>query len=280
MEQETVKNFIEGKWYLSTSLQSTALKYNGEDRCTGYWEKFDEYDKKAWGVNRWLWDTDEEWVEATKEDLYKLGNEWEEYWYEEVFDKGQPEIKPESLIGRKVKGFKFETRNGIEFTSLVEEHIGEVGYIINYFPSSNKYQVWFEDAILFYPAELVQKYLVEEVDTKEVEDKPKMREFSTGATRNLEDNKLDYEGFLSPLALEEFAKYMHKHRLQEDGKLRDSDNWQKGIPVDAYMKSMFRHFFDTWKNHRGLETPEDQITNLCAVIFNAQGMLHELLKSK
>ena len=107
-----------------------------------------------------------------------------------------------------------------------------------------------------------------------------MREFSTGATRNLADNKLDFEGFLSPLALEEFAKYMHKNRVQEDGKLRDSDNWQKGIPIDAYMKSMYRHFFDTWKTHRGLETPEDQISNLCGLMFNVQGMLHELLKIK
>ena len=107
-----------------------------------------------------------------------------------------------------------------------------------------------------------------------------MREFETGATRNKDEDKLDFEGFLSPLALEEFAKYMHKNRLQADGKLRDSDNWQKGIPTDAYMSSMWRHFFDTWKRHRGLETPEDQISNLCGLMFNVQGMLHELLKTK
>lgn len=107
-----------------------------------------------------------------------------------------------------------------------------------------------------------------------------MRHFSTGATRNLSDDKLDFEGFLSPLALEEFAKYMHKNRIQADGKMRDSDNWQKGIPTDAYMSSMWRHFFDTWKSHRGLETPEDQISNLCGLLFNVQGMLHELLKTK
>lgn len=105
-----------------------------------------------------------------------------------------------------------------------------------------------------------------------------MREFSTGATRNIDTDKLDYEGFLSPLALKTFAEYMHKNRKQADDKLRDSDNWQKGIPVDAYMKSMWRHFFDTWSTHRGVSTPEDQITNLCGLMFNVQGMLHELLK--
>lgn len=107
-----------------------------------------------------------------------------------------------------------------------------------------------------------------------------IREFESGATRNLDEDKLDFEGFFCPLVFEEFAKYMHKNRLQVNGELRDSDNWQKGIPIRAYMKSLYRHFFDTWKNYRGYKTPEDQITNLCGLIFNAQGMLHELLKSK
>lgn len=102
-----------------------------------------------------------------------------------------------------------------------------------------------------------------------------MRTFKTGATRNDDSNKLDFEGFLSPTALEHFAEYMHKNRIQADGNIRASDNWQKGIPLDSYMKSMFRHFFDVWKSHRGLETPEDMITNLSALMFNVQGYLHE-----
>lgn len=71
----------------------------------------------------------------------------------------------------------------------------------------------------------------------------KIRTFDTGATRDTDEGKLDFEGFLSPLALERFAEYMNKHRQQSDGSLRDSDNWQKGIPVKQYMKSMWRHFF-------------------------------------
>jgi hypothetical protein len=61
-----------------------------------------------------------------------------------------------------------------------------------------------------------------------------MRNFTTGATRNSDVNKLDYEGFLSPVVLEEFAIYMQTHRKQADGKLRESDNWQKGIPKEVY----------------------------------------------
>ncbi len=112
------------------------------------------------------------------------------------------------------------------------------------------------------------------------------REFSSGATRNSEEGKLDYEGFLSLLALARYAQYMHKHRHLEDGSLRDSDNWQKGIPLSAYMKSMWRHLIQVWCWHRlpdicvadeEKETLEDA---LCGMIFNAMGYLHEVEKEK
>jgi len=102
-----------------------------------------------------------------------------------------------------------------------------------------------------------------------------VRLFKTGATRDSDESKLDYEGFLSPLVLERYARYMHSHRVQPDGKLRDSDNWQKGIPIFAYMKSMWRHFFSVWRGYRDNAIPEEE---LCALLFNAMGMLHEVLK--
>lgn len=116
-----------------------------------------------------------------------------------------------------------------------------------------------------------------------------VRQFGTGATRDLDANKLDFEGFLSPLVLERYAEHMHKARKMADGSMRASDNWQLGIPVVAYMKSLFRHFFSVWKLHRGLEVTEvvkgiritkDLETELCALLFNASGMLHEVLKAK
>lgn len=107
-----------------------------------------------------------------------------------------------------------------------------------------------------------------------------MRTFETGATRNLDDDKYDYEGFLSPLVLERYAEYMHKHRKQADGVLRDSDNWQKGIPEAQYMKSGFRHFFDWWSWHRGLPVAETLEDALCALMFNVMGYLHETLKKR
>lgn len=115
---------------------------------------------------------------------------------------------------------------------------------------------------------------------------PKMREFDTGATRNVDDDKLDFEGCLSPLVLQEFAKYMHKHRRQADGKLRDSDNWQKGIPKTEYAKSAWRHFFDFWMLHRGYQArsengkPVTMLEALMGLRFNIQGYAHEILKGQ
>lgn len=106
-----------------------------------------------------------------------------------------------------------------------------------------------------------------------------IRTFDTGANRNREENKLDYEGFLSPLVLKRYAQFLDKHRYLENGTLRDSDNWQKGIPLSAYMKSMWRHFMTVWTKHRAIELDDGGIEEaLCAVIFNASGYLHELLK--
>ena len=112
-----------------------------------------------------------------------------------------------------------------------------------------------------------------------------MREFDTGATRDDDKNKYDYDGFLSPLVLNRYAEYMHKHRIQADGELRDSDNWQNGIPIIQYMKSKWRHFMETWRLHR-LAVKNDPPTDysveltesLCAELFNTMGMLHEIMK--
>ncbi len=104
------------------------------------------------------------------------------------------------------------------------------------------------------------------------------RKFDTGATRDTAEGKLDYEGFLSHRALATYARYMHSHRLQSDGCLRDSDNWQKGIPRDVYMKSLWRHLIAAWVCHRSEGSPLVMEEALCGILFNAFGYLHEELK--
>ena len=107
-----------------------------------------------------------------------------------------------------------------------------------------------------------------------------MRKFKTGATRDTDIGKNDYEGFIDPLVIKRFGDYMSKHRIQADGKLRDSDNWKKGIPKDAYIKSAWRHFLDWWMEHRGYKSREGIEDALCALMFNVMGYLYEILKNK
>lgn len=134
----------------------------------------------------------------------------------------------------------------------------------------------------------------------------RIRKFESGATRDSDTEKLDYEGFLSPLVLYRFAQYMNAHRKQSNGELRLSDNWQKGIPKNEYMKSLWRHEMDVWAIHRGYKVyrekvgngevthivPKNQINKcpgwipvtleeaLCGIIFNSSGYLHELMNEE
>lgn len=105
------------------------------------------------------------------------------------------------------------------------------------------------------------------------------RKFATGAIRDGDKDKLDYEGFLSPFVLTRFAQYMHENREQPDGSFRDSDNWQLGIPETQYLKSLLRHVMAVWSDYR-LDPDFVRDDELCAIIFNAQGLLHERLSAR
>lgn len=118
------------------------------------------------------------------------------------------------------------------------------------------------------------------------EDDGTIRTFASGATRDTATDKLDYEGFLSPDVLAIYAAYMHKCRFQSDGNLRDSDNWQRGIPREQYMKSAFRHFMEWWTSHRygtyepGTPVSPAAIDTLCAMMFNVMGYLFEVTQAR
>ena len=104
-----------------------------------------------------------------------------------------------------------------------------------------------------------------------------MRVFETGATRDDADGKPDYEGYLSPLVIQRYGVYMQQHSIQADGVSRASDNWQRGIPRDAYIKSSWRHFLDWWLGHRSHRSRDLIEEALCALLFNVMGYLHTLL---
>jgi len=107
-----------------------------------------------------------------------------------------------------------------------------------------------------------------------------MRVFKTGATRDTDKDKFDYDGFLSPIVIQRYGEYMHKHRLQSNGEMRDADNWQQGIPKDVYMSSAWRHFMDLWLEDRGYKSREGLEEALMALLFNIMGYAHEVLKDK
>jgi hypothetical protein len=124
-------------------------------------------------------------------------------------------------------------------------------------------------------------------DDGETRKMSKTETFEGGATREVDVEKLDYEGFLNPLVLERFAKYMHRHRHQADGELRESDNWQSGMPINRYMKSLMRHVMELWIWHRtglvrekGERDPQDVEEILAAIYFNVGGIMWELLRRK
>lgn len=120
-------------------------------------------------------------------------------------------------------------------------------------------------------------------------DDGKIRTFDTGATRDTAEDKHDPEGFLSPLVINRFCEYMHKNRMQSDGNLRDSDNWQNGFGFPVLAKSIWRHFKDVWTLHRGHEVIRKEKGKtvkinmedaLCGLMFNAMAYLHEHLVAK
>jgi hypothetical protein len=122
---------------------------------------------------------------------------------------------------------------------------------------------------------------VRKLSTEKIE--PKIRTFDTGATRDTNISKLNYIKALCPLVLRRYVQYLDKHRLQPDGSIRDFDNWKKGVPKQTYMEGLGRHELSVWLLHFGYDAFDNHgrvaiEDALCAVIFNATGYLHEILK--
>lgn len=125
----------------------------------------------------------------------------------------------------------------------------------------------------------------DDIITRNHELGPIVREFDTGAKRSADADRIDPEGFLSPLVIQRFSDYLHKHRRMDDGSWRESDNWQKGMPRQTYMKGAWRHLLHWWTRHRGFVVSDPKAAadieeDLCALLFNASGYLHELLKER
>ena len=112
-------------------------------------------------------------------------------------------------------------------------------------------------------------------------EKGKVRVFPSGSTRDTSAGKLSYVKALSPLVLQSYVRYLDKHRKQADGSMRDFDNWKKYMPEDVCLDGLGRHFMAVWllmqgfpaEDNHGPVTLED---SLCAIIFNASVILHQI----
>ena len=92
--------------------------------------------------------------------------------------------------------------------------------------------------------------------------------FSTGATRSSE-NLYDPSGFLNPRVLQLYCEYMERHRIQKDGKPRDSDNWQRGMPSSRAYRSLLRHAFDVWLISRGYAPKSADCADISTIRFGS-----------
>jgi hypothetical protein len=68
---------------------------------------------------------------------------------------------PQELIGRKVRGFKFEPNKNVGYSILLDCKIGKIG-VIKKINDSNVARVLFEDKnIYYYPADQIEAHLVD-----------------------------------------------------------------------------------------------------------------------
>jgi len=108
------------------------------------------------------------------------------------------------------------------------------------------------------------------------------RKFTSGASRDTDLGKLDYEGSLSPLVLKKYVEYMQRNNNTKSG-VRKCDNW-KGLFGEKHqevcMKSLMRHTMDVWLFHKEFQGRDNMEDALCGVIFNASAILYKIEKDK
>lgn len=80
-----------------------------------------------------------------------------------------PESKPQDLIGRKVRGFRFENEKGNVYWNIgMRAYIGKVGQIIE--KIGGFVTVQFDDATWGYPISLIHEHLVEYTTSPQIID--------------------------------------------------------------------------------------------------------------
>jgi hypothetical protein len=100
--------------------------------------------------------------------------------------------------------------------------------------------------------------------------KSKVRQFTTGAIRDLDNTKEDYIETISWRAMKRYAQYMTGKKSKYG-----AGNFKKGIPVESYEQSLVRHLQKYLENKYEDGQQEVNEDHLSAMIFNICGILHE-----
>ena len=100
--------------------------------------------------------------------------------------------------------------------------------------------------------------------------KKKVREFETGAIRDLDDTKEDYVETISWTAFKRYAQYMTGKKMKYG-----AGNFKKGIPIDSYEQSLLRHVQKYIENKYEEGVVEREEDHLAAMVFNIFGIMHE-----
>lgn len=95
------------------------------------------------------------------------------------------------------------------------------------------------------------------------------RTFETGAIRDSEEGKADYIETISWTAMERYAQFM-----TENKKKYGAGNFKKGIPDESYERSLIRHWQKYMVNQHEDGNSEPDVCHICAILFNAFGLLH------
>jgi len=67
---------------------------------------------------------------------------------------------PEKLIGKKVRGFKFETTKYCGYTKGMDKYVGKTGIIDKIL--EHEFRVDFKEGYYYYPADQIEAHLVED----------------------------------------------------------------------------------------------------------------------
>ena len=100
--------------------------------------------------------------------------------------------------------------------------------------------------------------------------KSKVRQFTTGAIRDLDNTKEDYIETISWRAMKRYAQYMTGKKSKYG-----AGNFKKGIPIESYEQSLIRHVQKYLVNKYEGGTMEKEEDHLSAMVFNIFGIMHE-----